>query len=77
MKSSAKKKEEGSFFSRLFGGRTTRQKRVIRSLRRELGAAKIDLYRIKTDTISPPIAKLIHEVYRLSYPLRTYLPLDG
>jgi len=77
MKSSAKKKEEGSFFSRLFGGRTTRQKRVIRSLRRELGAAKIDLYRIKTDTISPPIAKLIHDVYRLSYPLRTYLPLDG
>jgi hypothetical protein len=77
MNSSAKKSKEGGFFSKLFGGGTTQQKRIIRGLKRELGAAKIDLYKIKNDTISPPIAKLLYDVYRLSYQLRQNLPLDG
>jgi len=78
MKSSAAKPvESGGFFSKLFGRGTTQQKRVQRVLKRELGAAKIDLYKIKNDTIQPPIAKLIYEVYRLSFPLRQHFPLDG
>ncbi len=78
MKSSAAKPvESGGFFSRLFGRGTTQQKRVLRVLKRELGTAKIDLYKIKNDTIQPPFAKLIYEVYKLSFPLRQHFPLDG
>jgi hypothetical protein len=78
MKSSeAKPVERGGFFSKLFGRGTTQQKRVMRLLKRELGAAKIDLYKIKNDTILPPVAKLIYEVYKLSFPLRQHFLLDG
>jgi hypothetical protein len=63
-------------FSRLFGKEGGSKKRILRVLKRELNAQKIDLYKIKHDTISPPVAKLIYEIYRLSYPLKRYLPLD-
>jgi len=77
MKSSRKKQDEGGFFSRLFGKGTAQQKRTLRLLKRELSAARIDLYKIKNDTISPAVAKFIYEVYRLSYPMRQHLTLDG
>jgi hypothetical protein len=77
MKKSKKKPvvSEG-LFSRLFGKEGGSKKRILRVLKRELNAQKIDLYKLKHDTISPPVAKLIYEIYRLSYPLKRYFPLD-
>ncbi|UCB44948.1 MAG: hypothetical protein JSV25_12120 [Spirochaetota bacterium] len=77
MKASKKKKIEGKgLFSRLFGKEGAQEKRCLRILKKELSAQRIDIYKIKHDTISPPIAKLIYEIYRLSYPLKKYLQLD-
>ncbi len=77
MKSSRKKLDEGGFFGRLFTKGSAQQKRTLRVLKRELSAARIDLYKIKNDTITPAVAKLLFEVYKLAYPMRQHLPLDG
>ncbi|MBN2323643.1 MAG: hypothetical protein JXQ30_07910 [Spirochaetes bacterium] len=77
MKSSPHKLDEGGFFSRLFTKGSAQQKRTLRVLKRELNASRIELYKIKNDTISPAVAKLLYEIYRLSYPMRQQLPLDG
>jgi len=71
------KENSGGFFKRLFGGKGGATKRKeIKLLKRELSQARIDLYKIKKDTISPPIARIIYEIYRLSYPLTQLLPYD-
>jgi len=67
--------DEG-FFKRLFGGLGSPKKRILRILKRELSTARIDLYRLKHDTISVPIARMLYEIYRLTYPLRQFFQLD-
>jgi len=71
------KEPEGGFFKRLFGGRgDPARRKAIKILKRELSQARIDLYKIKKDTISPPIARILYEIYRLSFPLTQFLPYD-
>jgi len=79
-KQSNKKKDgeiEGGFFSRLFGfGREGMKKRTYRQLKKELAAFKMDLYKLKQDTISVPFARSLYEIYRLTGPLRQLVHLD-
>lgn len=64
------------FFKRIFGGDPVKR-RTLRLLKKELAAARIDLYKIKHDTILPALAKLLFELYRLTYPFKQFIPLDA
>ncbi len=69
------KQKKAGFFKRFFGA-DQRKKRAYRILKRELGSARIDLFRLKQDTISVPIVKIIYEIYRLTQPIRQLLQLE-
>ncbi len=64
------------FFKRLFGGDPA-QRRANRILKRELNAARLDLYKIKHDLIQVPIAKNLFEIYKLTYPFRQLFAFDS
>jgi len=61
---------------RLFGGDAAHRK-AFRQLKRELSHARIDLYRIKHDLIQTGIAKLLYDVYKLTYPFKQVITLDS
>lgn len=63
------------FLKRLFGAERGKR-RTYRMLRRELASVRIDLYRLRQDTISVPFAKLIYEIYKLTFPIKQFLLLD-
>jgi hypothetical protein len=63
------------FFKRLFGAERGKR-RTYRMLRKELASARIDLYRLRQDTISVPFVKLIYEIYKLTFPIKQFLQLD-
>ncbi len=71
-----KKVERIGFFKKLFVRRDSAQRRAIKILKKELASAKIDLYNIKNDNISAAVARIIYDIYRLSYPLRQSFSLD-
>jgi hypothetical protein len=71
-----KKEEKIGFFKRLFGGGDPVKRRAIRALKRELSTSKIDLYKIKYDLISTPIARILFEIYKLTSPLKQLIPYD-
>jgi hypothetical protein len=76
-KESGSEKIEGGFFARLFGfGREGSKKRTFRQLKKQLASCKLDVYRLKQDTISVPFARSLFEIYRLTGPLRQLVPLD-
>lgn len=64
------------FFIRILKNLTNPKRRIYKELKKELSRAKIDLYKLKQDTISTHIAKIIFEIYKLTYPLRNYFQLD-
>jgi hypothetical protein len=67
----------GGFFARLFGfGREGTSKRTYRQLKKELAASRLDVYRLKQDTISVPFARSLYEIYKLTGPLRQVVHLD-
>jgi hypothetical protein len=69
--------EGGGFLARLFGiGRGGTKKRTYRQLKKELASCRIDVYRLKQDTISVTFAKSLYELYRLTGPLRQLVHLD-
>jgi hypothetical protein len=69
--------EPGGFLARLFGlGVNPERRRALRQLKRELGAVRVDLYRLKQDLIQVPVARMLYDLYRLSHPLRPLFPLD-
>ena len=70
--------EAGSgFFARLFGlGKEGTKKRTYRQLKKELASSKLDVYKLKQDTISVPFARSLYEIYRLTGPLRQLIQLD-
>jgi hypothetical protein len=77
--SNDKKGEEvpGGFLARLFGiGRGGAKKRNFRQLKKELASCKLDVYKLKQDTISVPFARSLYEIYRLTGPLRQLVHLD-
>ena len=71
------KKEKIGFFKRIFGGGDPAQRRAIRLLKKELAQVKIDIYKIKHDLILTPIAKILYEVYKLTYPFKQFFVLDS
>jgi len=70
------KPEKMGFFKRLFG-RDVAQRRAYRQLKRELSHARIDLYKIKHDLIQTGIAKLLYDIYKLTYPFKQVITLDS
>jgi hypothetical protein len=72
----AETQEKLGFFKRLFSAAGAERRRAIRRLKRELASAKVDLYKLKHDTISPGVAKLLFEIYKLTYPIKQFLPYD-
>ncbi len=70
------KPEKMGFFKRLFG-RDVTQRRAYRQLKRELSHARIDLYKIKHDLIQTGIAKLLYDIYKLTYPFKQVITLDS
>jgi len=68
-------KNEG-FLIRFFKNLANPKRKIYKELKRELSRAKIDLYKLKQNTISPPLAKIIFEIYKLTYPLRNFFQLD-
>jgi len=64
------------FFKRLFGRKDPLTRKTIKILKKELSSAKIDLYKIKNDTILTPVAKILYEIYKLTFPIKQFLPLD-
>ncbi len=68
--------ENEGFFKRIFGGLSNPKKRILRALKKELSSAKIDLYKLKQDTVSVPIARMIFEIYKITYPIRQFFNLD-
>jgi hypothetical protein len=70
------KKEKLGLFKKLFGAAGAERRRAIRRLKKELASAKVDLYKLKHDTISPAVAKLLFEIYKLTYPIKQFLPFD-
>jgi len=69
--------EKIGFFKRIFGlGGNPERKRAIRLLKKELASCKIDLYKFKQDTILAPVAKILFEVYKLTYPLKLVFHLE-
>jgi len=65
------------FFARLFGfGRGGTSKRTYRQLKKELAASRLDVYRLKQDTISVPFARSLYEIYKLTGPLRQLVHLE-
>jgi len=65
------------FFGRIFGfGIDPERKRALRILKKELASVRIDLYRLKTDAISVPIARLLYDIHKYTYPLRKFFALD-
>jgi hypothetical protein len=72
------KEVAGGFLSRLFGfGKEGASKRIRRQLKKELAACKLDVYRLKQDTISVPFARSLNELYKLTGPLRQLVHLDN
>ena len=70
------KQEKVGFFKRLFGASGAERRRAVRKLKKELAAVKVDLYKINHDTISIGIAKLLFELYKLTYPIKQFMPYD-
>jgi|GEM_PF-1962292 len=71
------KEAAGGFFSRLFSfGKEGTSKRTYRQLKKELAASRLDIYRLKQDTISAPFARSLYEIYKLTGPLRQLVHLD-
>jgi len=68
--------EEIGFFKRLFSGKYRAQRKIIRTLKKELSHLRIDLYKIKHDVVQPPIARILYEIYKLTYPFRQLFPFD-
>jgi hypothetical protein len=72
-----KAEEREGFFARIFGfGADAEHRRGMRVLKRELSSAKVDLYKMKQDLIQVPVARIIHDLYKYTYPLKQLLPLD-
>jgi hypothetical protein len=74
-----KSREEGGggFLARLFGiGKEGTKRRTYRQLKKELASCRMDVYRLKQDTISTTFAKSLYEMYRLTGPLRQLVNLD-
>ena len=68
---------EGGFFSRLFSfGKEGSKKRTFRQLKKQLASCKMDIYRLKQDSISVSFARALFEIYRLTGPLRQLVPLE-
>jgi len=70
------KPEEIGFIKRLFSGTYRAQRKTFRTLKRELSHAKIDLYKIKHDIVQPAIARILYEIYKLTYPFRQTFIFD-
>jgi len=68
--------EEIGFFKRLFSGKYRAQRKLIRTLKKELSHSKIDLYKIKHDVVQPGIARILYDIYRLTYPFRHIFTFD-
>jgi hypothetical protein len=67
----------GGFFARLFGfSKEGTSKRTYRQLKKELAASRLDLYRLKQDTISVSFARSLYEIYKLTGPLRQLIHLE-
>ncbi len=72
-----KKRAPTGIFGRIFGiGIDPERKRAMRIIKKELSSVRIDLYRLKTGTISAPIARLLHDIYKYTYPLQKFFSLD-
>jgi hypothetical protein len=72
-----KKRTQIGFFGRIFGfGVDPERRRALRILKKELSSARIDLYKLKTGTINVPIARLLYDIYKYTYPLRKFFDLD-
>jgi hypothetical protein len=67
---------EVGFFKRFFSGTYRTQRKTIRTLKKELSHAKIDLYKIKHDLVQPGIARILFEIYKLTYPFRQTFTFD-
>ncbi len=68
--------EKLGFFKKLFGGKDPVKRRAFRVLKKELSSSRIDLFKLKQDLIQTPIAKLIFEIYKLTYPLKQFISFD-
>lgn len=68
--------EKLGFFKKLFGGKDPVRRRAFRVLKKELSSSRIDLFKLKQDLIQTPIAKLIFEIYKLTYPLKQFISID-
>jgi len=76
-KTTGEKKQRLGFFQRLFGSpEEAAKRRIIKALKKELASAKIDLYKIKKDIISPSIAKILFEIYKLTNPFSKLIQYD-
>ncbi|MFW6180128.1 MAG: DUF5312 family protein [Spirochaetota bacterium] len=68
---------QGGFLMKLFGfGVNPERRRALRQLKRELGAVRVDLYRLKQDLIQVPVARMLYDLYRLTHPLKPLFPLE-
>lgn len=67
--------QKTGFFNRLLGGDPIKRK-ANRVLKKDLNSVRMGLYKLKQDIILPPIAKIIYEIYKFTYPMRQILPLD-
>ena len=70
-------REQGGFFRNLFGlGADPERRRALRQLKRELGAVRVDLYKLKQDLIQVPAARILYDIYRFTHPLKQLFPLE-